>query len=58
MHKQNGYLARYKDHEDLAEGIKYCWVNKLKGYALPQFDTTVTIQSHKELFEQINSNTK
>ena len=53
MHKQNGYLARYKDYEDLAEGIKYCWVNKLKGYTLPQFDTTVTVGKHKELFEQI-----
>ena len=23
-HKENGYLARYHDPEDLAEGIKYC----------------------------------
>lgn len=24
VHKENGYLARYHDPEDLAEGIKYC----------------------------------
>lgn len=24
VHKENGYLARYHDSEDLAEGIKYC----------------------------------
>lgn len=24
IHKENGYLARYHDPEDLAEGIKYC----------------------------------
>jgi glycosyltransferase involved in cell wall biosynthesis len=53
MHKQNGYLARYKDYEDLAEGIKYCLENKVKGYALPGFDTTVTVNKHRELFEHI-----
>lgn len=54
-HKENGYLAKYKDAEDLANGINYCIANKFKGYVLPQFETTQTIKKHLELFDYIKS---
>lgn len=31
-HLENGYIAKYKDSKDLAEGIKYCLEDNLKGY--------------------------
>jgi len=54
-HKENGYLAKYKSAEDIAEGIKYCLQNKLKGYTLPGFKPADVVQKHRELFEQINA---
>ena len=48
-HKENGYLAQYKDAKDLAAGIKYCLGNQIKGYALPQFEGNAIMNSHKEL---------
>lgn len=53
-HKENGYLAAYKNSKDLAEGIKYCLSSKTKGYLLPEFQPEVTIQKHKDLFNRIN----
>lgn len=55
VHKKNGYLANYKDSNDLAEGIKYCIENKLKGYALPVFDEESIMNKHLELIEKIKS---
>jgi glycosyltransferase involved in cell wall biosynthesis len=52
-HKKNGYLAKYKDSGDIAEGIKFCINNKIKGYRLPDFEPSVIVQKHLELFEQI-----
>lgn len=52
-HKKNGYLARYKDAGDIAEGIKFCINNRIKGYRLPDFEPSVIVQKHLELFEQI-----
>jgi glycosyltransferase involved in cell wall biosynthesis len=49
-HKENGYLAKYKDAEDLCHGIKFCLQNKLQGYRLPEFETSQTINKHIELF--------
>jgi glycosyltransferase involved in cell wall biosynthesis len=57
VHKQNGYLAKYKDAADLAEGVKYCLNNKIKGYALPAFDTSESVKKHLQLFDHINSST-
>jgi glycosyltransferase involved in cell wall biosynthesis len=54
-HKENGYLAKYKDAEDVAEGIKYCLQKKLRGYMLPVFKSSETIKQHIHLFEHINS---
>jgi glycosyltransferase involved in cell wall biosynthesis len=52
-HKKNGYLANYKDAEDLAVGIQFCLDNRIKGYALPQFDGTVIMNQHKELIKSV-----
>jgi glycosyltransferase involved in cell wall biosynthesis len=52
-HKENGYLAKYKDAEDLAEGIKYCIQNNIKGSLLPNLDPALTVQRHLDLFKQI-----
>jgi glycosyltransferase involved in cell wall biosynthesis len=52
-HKCNGYLANYKDSDDLAKGIKYCLERNVKGYALPQFDGDLIIGKHLRLIEKI-----
>ena len=58
-HKENGYLAKYKDAEDLAAGIQYCIQNKIKGSLVPELDPSLTVQKHLELFERIkNFNSK
>jgi glycosyltransferase involved in cell wall biosynthesis len=57
-HKENGYLAKYKDATDVCNGVKYCLQNKLKGYMLPSFEPEVTIKKHLELFDFIKQNNK
>jgi glycosyltransferase involved in cell wall biosynthesis len=56
-HKENGYLAKYKDAEDLVEGINYCLEHKVKGSMLPSFETAVSVQKHFDLFETIKKST-
>lgn len=51
-HKENGYLARYKDAGDLAEGIKYCLLRPLKGYSLPAFAPSTILQQHLDLLNK------
>ena len=52
-HKENGYLANYKDAKDLAGGIKFCFDNHIKGYALPQFDGNEIMNKHQELIKKV-----
>ena len=54
-HKGNGYLAKYKDANDIAEGIKFCINNKIKGYTLPEFETSSILDQHQSLFNQVLS---
>lgn len=54
-HKENGYLAKYKDAEDLAEGISYCLANNIKGSLPPGLKPELTIQKHLDLFDHILS---
>jgi len=56
IHKKNGYLAKYKDATDLAEGINYCIENSMKGYLSGDFDTSEIIHKHLELFNYIRKN--
>lgn len=36
-HKENGYLADYKDPVDLSNGLRYCLDSGIKGRLLPEF---------------------
>jgi hypothetical protein len=54
-HKENGYIAKYKNADDIAEGIKFCINNKVKGYNLPEFETDSILEQHKSLFSKILS---
>ncbi len=54
-HKENGYLANYKDAEDLTNGIKFCLQTKIKGYLPPDIDPALTLQKHLELFSRLKS---
>jgi glycosyltransferase involved in cell wall biosynthesis len=54
-HKENGYLAKYKDAEDIAEGVMYCLENKIKGFIPAELEHDLTIKKHLELFEHINA---
>jgi glycosyltransferase involved in cell wall biosynthesis len=53
-HKENGYLAKYKDAEDVCRGIKFCLENKVTGYLLDELKPQVILNKHLELFEQIS----
>ena len=52
-HKENGYLAKYKDAGDVSEGIKFCLKNKIQGYLLPEIDPTLTVKRHIEMLGQL-----
>ena len=54
-HKENGYLAKYKDAKDVCNGIKFCLQNKIKGYLLPAIEPAETIKKHLALFDQIKN---
>ncbi len=54
-HRENGYLAKYKDANDIAEGIKFCINNKIKGYTLPEFENSHILNLHKNLFSRMNA---
>ena len=54
-HQENGYLAKYRDAEDLAEGIKFCLQSNIKGYLLPNLEPALTVKKHLELFEYIKN---
>jgi glycosyltransferase involved in cell wall biosynthesis len=52
-HKENGYLAKYKDSGDIANGIKFCLENKIQGKILPNFEKNQVIGKHLELIDYI-----
>lgn len=52
-HKENGYLAKYKDADDVSEGIKFCLKNKIQGYLLPEIEPTLTVKRHVEMLDQL-----
>jgi glycosyltransferase involved in cell wall biosynthesis len=52
-HEQNGYLANYKDSQDLAKGVQFCLQSKIKGKILPTFEKTKVTNLHLELIEMI-----
>lgn len=52
-HKANGYLAKYKDATDLAEGINFCLKNNIRGSTLPDFDSDLIIRKHLDLINDV-----
>jgi glycosyltransferase involved in cell wall biosynthesis len=54
-HKENGYLAKYMDPEDLANGISYCLENKTKGHLLPSFEMGNLIRKHLDLIGSVTN---
>lgn len=52
-HKSNGYVARYKDSEDLAEGIRFCLESNIKGRLLPQFSKQTVLSNYRDLMKKI-----
>ncbi|MBS1752695.1 MAG: glycosyltransferase [Ferruginibacter sp.] len=53
-HKQNGYLAKLKDENDLANGIRFCLNNDVKGFLPEDLIPALTIQKHLDLLSHIN----
>jgi hypothetical protein len=54
QHKQNGYLAKYKDSKDLADGIIYCIENNILGNIEATFNENQIIDKHLALFKELN----
>jgi len=54
-HKENGYIAKYKDANDVSEGIKFCFQHNIKGVISSEFDPSITVQRHLKLFDYIKS---
>ena len=52
-HKKNGYLAKYKDADDLARGIAFCLDNNIKGTLLPAFEKSNIVKMHMDLLNSI-----
>lgn len=52
-HKENGYLANYRDHEDLATGVEYCLQNNVKGKMLDIFEPETVVNQHLDLFRSL-----
>lgn len=52
-HKENGYLAEYKNSLDISDGIQYCIKNKVAGYILPAFSPPSILNDHLSMFDQI-----
>jgi glycosyltransferase involved in cell wall biosynthesis len=54
-HKENGYIAKYKDANDVSDGIKFCFQNNTKGAISSEFDPLITVQRHLKLFDYIKN---
>ncbi|SIN80453.1 glycosyltransferase [Algoriphagus halophilus] len=52
LHKENGYLAEPVDYKDLAEGIKYCLENKLRGFKLDNFQPEYVLDKHLSFLKE------
>ena len=60
-HKQNGYLAKEKDSEDLAKGIEWCLVNNVDGAmsknarekVMNNYTIEIVSEQYKKLYESL-----
>ena len=54
-HKENGYLANYKDAVDLATGIKFCLNNNIKGSLISDLKPELNVQKYLDLLTHLKS---
>ena len=54
-HKENGYLAEYRNAQDLTDGIKFCLSNKIKGHLPQVFNMQNILQEHHNLHNKLCS---
>jgi glycosyltransferase involved in cell wall biosynthesis len=52
-HKENGYLARYKDADDLATGVKYCLESRISGSVLATLKPEKVVKTHLDLINKL-----
>ncbi|MDP4222856.1 MAG: glycosyltransferase [Bacteroidota bacterium] len=52
-HKENGYLAKYRDAGDLASGIKFCISSTIKGRLLPDLEMDFLVKKHLDLISEV-----
>lgn len=52
-HKSNGYIANYRDFNDLANGIQFVMENEIQGFLLDQFQENNVFCEWEGLFEQL-----
>ncbi|MCK5136196.1 MAG: glycosyltransferase [Bacteroidales bacterium] len=55
-HGHNGYLSKYKDPDDLVNGIKYCFNNDIRGKILSGFHRSKIIKQHEDLVSMLLNN--
>lgn len=51
-HQSNGYLAEYKNADDLVAGIQYCLAQKLTGYVPEEMDNDLSIDKHLKIIRE------
>ena len=52
-HKINGYLADYRNTDDLAEGIKYCLLNNIRAEVPSEFENRNIMSKHMSLINML-----
>jgi glycosyltransferase involved in cell wall biosynthesis len=55
QHKINGYLANYKDAEDIARGIAFCFNHQLEAQPPALLDNILSIHKHFQLWDDAKS---
>ena len=55
-HKENGYIADYKDAKDLANGIRFCIETKISGWLPDNFLKNRILEKHMDLFKTAGIN--
>ena len=53
VHKENGYLARYLDVNDLTEGIEFCINNGIKGFLKKELNPAIVLEKYKSAFDRM-----
>ncbi len=52
-HKENGYLAKPGDAEDIVAGVQFCLQHGIKGFVPEALNVESTLKKHLDLFDSI-----